>query len=282
MPRTIELSLSPAEAADVDVYVSKAARGLGVSVSDVAHCRILRRSVDARKRGDIRVNMLLELCVEASGFVGGDIHLEWGDVSCGTEVVVVGSGPAGLFLALELIELGFRPLVLERGRSVSARKVDVAALNRGGLVNSDSNYAFGAGGAGTFSDGKLYTRSKKRGSNAKVLEILRYHGADESILYDAHPHIGTDKLPGVIRAIGETIQRSGGRVLYDTRVVELIIKEGRVEGVVTGNGDRISASVVALARVIRLAMFIRCSMMVVFCWRLSPLLWVSGWSISSR
>lgn len=247
MPKIVELMLSPKEASDDKIYVAKAASQIGVKESQVAHCRIVRRSIDARKRGDIKVNMALELCVDDDQFADNELNLEWGDVSTATEVIVVGAGPAGLFLALELIELGLRPLVLERGYSVSDRKRDIAALNRGEEVNPESNYAFGEGGAGTYSDGKLYTRSKKRGSNAKALEIFRYHGADESILYDAHPHIGTDKLPRIIEAIRETIRRCGGRVLFDSKVVDFVIKNDRIEGVVTSKGDTISAAAVALA-----------------------------------
>lgn len=247
MATVVELTLSPKDASDQKIYVARAASQLGIKDTQVAHCRIVRRSIDARKRGDIKVNMALELCVDNDKFADCELNLEYGDVSSATEVIVVGSGPAGLFLALELIELGLRPLVLERGYSVSDRKRDIAALNRGEDVNGDSNYSFGEGGAGTYSDGKLYTRSKKRGSNAKTLEIFRFHGADESILYDAHPHIGTDKLPRIIEAIRETIRKSGGRVLFDTKVVDMVIKNDRIEGVVTQKGDTIVASAVALA-----------------------------------
>ncbi|MDE6499118.1 MAG: FAD-dependent oxidoreductase, partial [Rikenella sp.] len=162
---------------------------------------------------------------------------------------VVGAGPAGLFAALELIELGFRPIVLERGKDVSQRKADIAAIQRNERVDPDSNYAFGEGGAGTYSDGKLYTRSKKRGNHRKALEILHFHGADESILYDAHPHIGTDRLPRVIAAMRETILRSGGVIRFGSRVTDLLLSpdKSRLRGVETQDGTRIEAQAVILA-----------------------------------
>lgn len=248
MANILELNLTPEGAATESIYLDEVAKLLGVRRERIAHCRILRRSVDARRRGDIRVNMAVEVFVDDEDVRVPEFHAQWGDVSASDhEVIVVGAGPAGLFLALELIELGIRPIVLERGRSVSERKHDVAALNRGGDVNQDSNYAFGEGGAGTYSDGKLYTRSKKRGSNAKALEIFRYHGAPESIMYDAHPHIGTDKLPGIISAIRETICACGGRVVFDSRVTGFIMGQGRILGVETAAGERILAPAVALA-----------------------------------
>lgn len=251
MVEIIEVVVTPEQASQEATYLDAAAKVLGISRGQIAHCRILRRSIDARKRGDIRVNMSLEICTDpldaaVSGDMGGE--MEWGDVSkSGEEVVIVGSGPAGLFLALELITLGIRPIVVERGRCVSDRKHDIASLNRGEMVNEDSNYSFGEGGAGTYSDGKLYTRSKKRGANCQALQIFRHHGAPESILYDAHPHIGTDKLPRIIEAIRDTITNAGGRVIFESRVVDFIIKGDRILGVVTQSGERIEGAAVALA-----------------------------------
>ena len=162
------------------------------------------------------------------------VHFDYPSVAGRTEVVIVGSGPAGLFAALRLIELGLRPVILERGRDVSARKVDIAQINRNGDVDPDSNYAFGEGGAGTFSDGKLFTRSKKRGDYNKALQTLVFHGATPEILYEAHPHIGTDKLPRIMQRIRQTILDAGGGFVFNSRVTDLEIKGGRVRGVWCG------------------------------------------------
>ena len=169
----------------------------------------------------------------------------WREVSEAQPVIVVGAGPAGLFAALRLIERGFRPIVLERGKAVEDRKKDLGQLYRTGDVNEDSNFGFGEGGAGTFSDGKLYTRSNKRGSVQRILEILVHHGAAPVILVDAHPHIGTDKLPGVITNIRKTILSYGGEILFNTRVTDLIIEDGKkVKGVVAGNKEILADAVI--------------------------------------
>lgn len=158
-------------------------------------------------------------------------RMTYGDVSSARSVIVVGEGPAGLFAALRLIEKGLRPVIVERGRDVRARKKDIADISRTQKVDADSNYCFGEGGAGAYSDGKLYTRSKKRGDNAKVLNVLCRHGAPASILYDARPHIGTDKLPAVIANMRDTILHSGGEVRHRTRMTALIVRDGTVEGI---------------------------------------------------
>lgn len=256
MPKTVEIVLTPKEAADSASYTAAAMKAAGVSSPDeVAFCRVVRRSIDARRhtsgiRG-VRVNMAVELWLDREGRPD-PVHFEWGDVSnvpASRQVVIVGAGPAGLFAALELIERGFRPVILERGKDVSKRKADIAAIQRNEPVNPDSNYAFGEGGAGTYSDGKLYTRSKKRGNFRKSLEILHFHGADESILYDAHPHIGTDRLPRVIAAIRETVRTAGGVIRFDSRVTDLLLASDQsgVRGVVTQDGERIEAQAVILA-----------------------------------
>jgi len=174
-------------------------------------------------------------------------RLPLGDVRRAAPVVIVGAGPAGLFAALRLIEGGRRPIVLERGRDVRGRRHDVARLNREGVVDAESNYCFGEGGAGTFSDGKLYTRSTKRGDVERVLRILVQHGAPPDILVDAHPHIGTNRLPGVVQALRRTIVAHGGEVRFETRVDDLLVTGGRVRGVVTAAGERIEGQGVILA-----------------------------------
>lgn len=205
--------------------------------------RLIRRSIDARRRGDVRVLLTIEKGdteSEQRGFTPRNVAGQ-------APVVVVGAGPAGLFAALELIERGLRPIVVERGKSVSERKHDIAALSRGEAVNGDSNYCFGEGGAGTYSDGKLYSRSKKRGDNGRVLRILNQFGADASVLYEAHPHIGTDKLPRIIEKIREAILECGGEVHFNSRVVGFLKHEGRMCGVQTADGSRYDGRAVILA-----------------------------------
>ncbi|WP_302585671.1 NAD(P)/FAD-dependent oxidoreductase [uncultured Alistipes sp.] len=240
----ITLVLSPREAADARFYTALAARRMGVAERDVALVRVVKRSIDARQRQP-KVNLTLEIFVDGEP-TPGPVHFDYPSVAGRTEVVIVGAGPAGLFAALRLIELGLRPVLLERGRDVSVRKVDIARINRNGRVDPDSNYAFGEGGAGTFSDGKLFTRSKKRGDYNKALRTLVFHGATPEILYEAHPHIGTDRLPGIIRNIRKTIVDAGGEVFFERRVTGLIIKGGRICGVECGD-ERIEGAAVVLA-----------------------------------
>ncbi len=210
---------------------------LDIDVNRIKRVDILKRSIDARQR-QIMVNLTVRL------------HLDSIDPECAIfspidyrpisepakTAVVVGAGPAGLFAALRLIELGIKPIVLERGKDVDSRKIDMAKISRENLVDPDSNYCFGEGGAGAFSDGKLYTRSKKHGSIPKILNILCQHGASEDILIDAHPHIGSDKLPEVIKAIRNTIINCGGEVKFGTRIEKLLIEDNKAKGVVAADG----------------------------------------------
>lgn len=244
MPQTLTLRLLPREASDAKHYTMLAARQLGVSEGQIALIRILKRSIDARQRQPW-VHLTLEVYTDGEQ-QPDPVHFDYPSVEGKTPVVVVGSGPAGLFASLRLIELGLRPILLERGREVSARKVDIARINRGGEVDPDSNYAFGEGGAGTFSDGKLFTRSKKRGDYNRALQNLVFHGANPEILFEAHPHIGTDKLPYIIRNICRTITACGGEVLFERKVTDLLLREGRLTGVVCGD-ERIEGAAVVLA-----------------------------------
>ena len=235
MPKTVTLQLSPRQSADVELYTALAARELHIRRDQVAMVRVVKRSIDAR-RSPIKVNLSLELFIDDEQ-QPAPLHFDYPDVSNATEVVVVGSGPAGLFASLRLIELGLKPILLERGKEVLPRKRDIALINRNMEIDPDSNYAFGAGGAGTFSDGKLFTRSKKRGNYNKALQTLVFHGATPEILYEAHPHIGTDKLPRIISNICETISSSGGSIHFSSKVTGFKIDHAtnRIKGVWLGD-----------------------------------------------
>ena len=245
MYKEIELRITPEEAHDREIVNELLARMLHVGRERIRHVEILRKSIDARQR---RVVIQLKVGVHVDRVEEKErvFSPQYRDVSSAETVVVVGAGPAGLFAALRLIELGMRPIVLERGKCVEERKQDLNSLYKTGLVNEDSNYGFGEGGAGTFSDGKLFTRSKKRGNVDRILEILVYHGASQNILIDAHPHIGTDKLPRVIVNIRKTIERYGGEVRFNSRVRDIIIEQNQVRGVVVGD-EEIRADHVILA-----------------------------------
>ncbi len=247
MPQELNLQVSPEIASNESLlydYVSKTVR---VSTKLVHKVVILKRSIDARQKS-IKVNLKVSVYLIDEKYIAQKIELpHYENVSNKQEVIIVGAGPAGLFAALQLIELGMKPIVIERGKQVRGRRRDLKAINIDHIVNEDSNYCFGEGGAGTYSDGKLYTRSKKRGDVDRILKLLVAFGANPDILVEAHPHIGTNKLPQIIEDIRAKIIEMGGQVLFETRVIDFVIKNNEIQGVVTHNGDTISANKLILA-----------------------------------
>ncbi len=246
MIKIIELALTPQEAQSEAYIKPMAGNSLAIEATRISQIKILRKSIDARKK-DIKVNLKLEVVYDQAPNPETKYLFNYKDVNNAKEVIIVGAGPSGLFAALELIELGIKPIIFERGKNASDRKRDIAMLNRQSKLNPESNYCFGEGGAGTFSDGKLYTRAQKRGDITKVLEILHANGANENILYEMHPHIGTDKLPTIIANIRQIILNCGGQIFFETKVVDLLIEYNKINGVVTKNGDKHLAQAVILA-----------------------------------
>ena len=233
MTNEYQIRVVPEVAAQEDRLKAYLADEHGIDVRTIWGVRILKRSIDARQR-QIYVNLKVRLYVNEQPHDDEYVRTDYPNVEGRPQVIVVGAGPGGLFAALRLIELGLRPIVLERGKNVHDRKKDLANITKTQKVDSESNYCFGEGGAGAYSDGKLYTRSKKRGNTDKILNVFCQHGASTAILADAHPHIGTDRLPKVIEAMRNTIIRCGGEVHFQTRMTRLIIDNsttGRVVGV---------------------------------------------------
>lgn len=247
MPQELLLQVAPEIAANEQLLKEHLSKQIKVSVGDIQHITIQKRSIDARQKA-IKINLKVLIYFVGESFQEQKIELPYyQNVSNKQEVIVVGAGPAGLFAALKLIELGLKPIVIERGKEVRGRRRDLKAINVEHIVNEDSNYCFGEGGAGTYSDGKLYTRSKKRGDVTRILELLVAFGASPDILIEAHPHIGTNKLPQIIQDIREKIIACGGEVLFETRLTDILIKNNEVQGIVTQNGATILASKIILA-----------------------------------
>lgn len=246
MKNTVEIKVLPAELHSEEVHRSLLASQLGVSEEDLPNYRLLRRSLDARhKKAHYLLRFEVGTSIEGEALVSNESLYK--DVSKQEEIHIVGAGPAGLFAALRLIEHGYRPVVFERGKDVRRRRFDVAALSKQGSLDPESNYCFGEGGAGTFSDGKLYTRSTKRGDVVRILENFVRHGADPRILIDTHPHIGTNKLPKIVSNMRESIQRAGGEVIFDARLSDIEHDSAGLRAISVEGVGRLSTHTMILA-----------------------------------
>ena len=247
MQKTLTLKLLPSEAATSDVIKKYIAQAAAVKPHAVSGFTILKQSIDARGKQPW-VNLSLLAFINEPALPREVPTIELQDVrKASRSVIIIGAGPAGLFAAIRLLEKGIKPIILERGKDVRARRRDLAKLNKEGEVNPESNYCFGEGGAGTYSDGKLYTRSSKRGDINRILNIFVRFGAEEQILFEAHPHIGTNKLPQIITAMRQEIVARGGEFLFEKKVTDLLIEDDTVTGVTTADGDSFSAGSVIVA-----------------------------------
>ncbi|MEO6313453.1 MAG: FAD-dependent protein [Chitinophagaceae bacterium] len=247
MQKQITCRLLPSEAADEQLVTASIARNAGVAPAHITGYHIQKKSIDARAR-QAWVNLTVTAFIREPFLIHQFVPVVFKDVSkAAKKVIVIGAGPCGLFAALKLIEDGIRPVILERGKNVRDRRRDLAALNKDGIINPESNYCFGEGGAGTYSDGKLYTRSHKRGDINRILHLLYQFGAAENILYEAHPHIGTNKLPQIITAMRQQITDSGGIFLFEKKCTDFNIEDGTIKSVTTAAGDVFEGDAVVLA-----------------------------------
>lgn len=245
MQKEIELAVIPEKINDVLFLKTESANKLGVDVERIKSVVIRKRSIDARSKHVVfRILVIVYLDNE---FVPIKQEVHYEDVSDKEPVIIIGGGPAGIFAALQCLESGFKPIIIERGKDVQSRRRDLANLNKLGIVNPDSNYCYGEGGAGTYSDGKLYTRSNKRGDVQKILQLFVDHGATEDILVNARPHIGTNKLPHIIAAMRKTIEDAGGEVHFEKTVVDILTSFGKVDGVKLLSGEEIGGKYVVVA-----------------------------------
>ena len=245
MVRHIQLRVSLKEHSQKDILLTKVAKFLGENKDDLT-VKVIRKSIDARKP-TIYFNYKMEVYIREKPDDNPTYHFEYKDVANAKEVHIIGFGPAGMWAALRCLELGYKPVVLERGKRVQERRRDLKAINQDHIVNEDSNYCFGEGGAGTYSDGKLYTRSLKRGDVRRIFESLVHHGATNQILVDAHPHIGTNKLPKIVQNIRETILKHGGEIHFETRVTDFIIRKNKLQAIILQNGQEMTVNRVILA-----------------------------------
>ena len=246
MVQEIQLRTNLIEEKKAGTLLYKAARKLGVDSKEISGIKVLRKSIDARKK-EIFFNYKVAVYIHENIPEKSAYSFEYKDVSKAKEIHIIGFGPAGMYAALRCIELGYKPIVLERGKNVQERRRDIKAINRDHIVNDNSNYCFGEGGAGTYSDGKLYTRSLKRGDVRRIFENLVYHGATDQILIDAHPHIGTNKLPKIIQNIRETILNFGGEIHFNSKVSDFVIKNNKLVAIRLENNNELTVSSVILA-----------------------------------
>lgn len=246
MPQIIEIFTTPETAFEAPLLRQHIAEHLQIPTEQLTAYHILRRSIDARQRS-LRYWLRIAVAVNETPPTPQAITKTYQYVAQCRPILIIGAGPAGLFAALKLLELGYKPIILERGKNVRDRRRDLAAINKQHILNPESNYCFGEGGAGTYSDGKLYTRSNKRGSVEQILQTLVYHGAPPDILVDTHPHIGTNKLPHIIENIRQTIIEHGGEVHFNTKVSDFVVQHQQIKGVVTADGQHWEAAQVILA-----------------------------------
>ncbi|MEP3838765.1 MAG: FAD-dependent protein [Algibacter sp.] len=246
MVKEIQLRITLKEEEQPNILVLKSAIKLDIDRQDITGVKILRKSIDARKP-KIILNYKVAVYIREALQKSSAYQFEYKNVSKAKPIHIIGFGPAGMYAALRCIELGFKPIVLERGKNVQDRRRDLKAINQDHFVNEDSNYCFGEGGAGTYSDGKLYTRSLKRGDVRRIFENLVFHGATDQILIDAHPHIGTNKLPKVVQNIRETILNFGGEIHFETRVTDFVIKDNQIKAIELQNGNVLDVEKVILA-----------------------------------
>ncbi|MEO8934621.1 MAG: FAD-dependent protein, partial [Xanthomarina sp.] len=246
MIKELQLRISLKEEEIPNILLIKSAANLGMSKDKISGVKVLRKSIDARKKLII-FNYKVAVYINEPVPETSEYTFNYKDVSNAKPIHIIGFGPAGMYAGLRCIELGFKPIILERGKNVQDRRRDLKAINQDHFVNEDSNYCFGEGGAGTYSDGKLYTRSLKRGDIRRIFENLVFHGATEQILVDSHPHIGTNKLPKVVSNVRETILKYGGEVLFETRVTDFKIKNNKMHSLQLQNGEELAANKVILA-----------------------------------
>jgi len=246
MEKIVELKILPDQIDDLTYIASRVRKKSRTKDHHKLYWRIIRRSIDARQRQAFYL-LRIEYKIGEDFSAATTILSTFSSVTSAPVVHIIGAGPAGYFAALELIQLGYKPIIIERGKDVRARRRDLKAIQQEGIVNPDSNYCFGEGGAGTYSDGKLYTRSQKRGNIEKVLKLLIEHGAKEDILIDAHPHIGSNKLPGIIQSIRETIENYGGEIHFGSKLVDIQLDEGKITSILLADGKTIQVDTLVLA-----------------------------------